>query len=445
MKQTNLLTDGNPIKTLLKFSFPFLISSFLQALYGAVDLLVVGQYSTSANVAGVAIGSQIMQTITSVILGLTTGATILIGQYFGGKKERNAAKTVGTFSLFFGILGIIITIVFLFTINFIIKLVNTPVDAKTSTYNYLFICTLGFPFIIGYNCLSGILRGSGDSKRPLYFIIAACIINIVFDFLLVKYFHMGANGAAFATVSSQGVSFILALLYLKNNRLPFKFNKKYIQIFPAKLKMIFQLGFPIALQDGLISISFLIITGIINNMGVIASASVGVVEKIIIFAMLAPSSIAASIAIITAQNIGAKKIQRAKHFLLLGIVFSLAMTASFFLCAQFIPEKLTSIFSTDSKVIHTAAKYLRSYSLDCLLVCFVFSMNSFLSGSGSSLFPMIHSLIATFTIRIPFSYFLSKVENITLLEIGFAAPLSTLFSFIMLLLYFRYWNRKYAV
>lgn len=445
MKETNLLTDGNPIKALFKFSFPFLISSFLQALYGAVDLLVVGQYSTSSEVAGVAIGSQMMQAITSIILGLTTGATILIGQYLGGKKERNAAKTVGTFTFFFGILAIIMTTIFIFNINFLINLVNTPAGATTSTYNYLFICTLGLPFIIGYNGLSGILRGSGDSKRPLYFIMVACIINIIFDFILVRYFNMGASGAAIATVSSQGVSFILALLYLKKNKLPFRFNKKYIRIFPAKLKMIFKLGLPIALQDGLISISFLIITGIINSMGIIASASVGVVEKIVIFAMLAPSSIAASIAVMTAQNIGAKKIQRAKKILILGIGFSLGITGFFFLFAQIIPEKITAFFSNDKEVIFTAAQYLRSYSIDCILVCFVFSMNSFFSGSGSSLFPMIHSLIATFTIRIPLSYFLSKITGITLLEIGFAAPLATLFSLIMSLVYFRYWNKKHII
>ena len=333
----------------------------------------------------------------------------------------------------------------MFSINFIINLVNTPEGAITSTHNYLFICALGLPFIIGYNGLSGVLRGSGDSKRPLYFIIIACIINIVFDIILIKYQNMGASGAAIATISSQGVSFILALLYLKKNHLPFKFSKKYIKIFPIKLKMIFKLGVPIAVQDGLISISFLIITGIINNMGIIASASVGVVEKTIIFAMLAPSSIAASIAVMTAQNIGAKKIQRAKKILLLGIGFSLLITGFFFLFAQFFPEKITAFFSNDKAVIHTAAQYLRSYSIDCILVCFVFSMNSFFSGSGSSLFPMIHSLIATFIIRIPLSYFLSKIPEITLLEIGFAAPIATLFSLIISLVYFRYWNKKHEI
>lgn len=445
MKEKNLLIEGNPVRILVKFALPFLFSSVLQALYGAADLFIVGQYATSIDVSGVAIGSQVMQTLTAVILGITTGGTILIGQYLGAKKERDVAKTIGTFISFFSIFAFILTLIMVFSTNIIVKAMNTPLEAQKTAYDYLFICSMGLPFIMGYNILSGILRGIGNSRTPLIFVLVACVVNIGVDVVLVKSLGMGAKGAALATISAQGISFLLGVLYIWKNKFPFKFTKKNLWIFPKKLKYILRLGLPIALQDGLIGISFLIITRIINNMGVIASASVGVVEKIIVFAMLPTSSIAAAIAVITAQNIGAGKENRARRMLKIGIGVTFVLALVLFGIFQISPEKITGFFTIDKEVVYSASQYLKSYSTDCLLVCFIFNMNSFFSGAGSSLFPMIHSLIATFIIRIPLSLFLSKIENVTLFELGLAAPIATFFSLIMCIIYMKKWKFKERV
>jgi len=447
MNQHKTLTEGKVIPTLLKFAFPFLLASLLQALYGAADLLVVGQFSNSAQVSAVATGSQIMQTITGIILGLTTGGTILIGQYLGAKKNKDIATSVGTIICIFAIMAAILTVLMVLLTSTIANLMNTPTEAMKYTKQYIFICSCGIPFIIGYNALSGILRGLGNSKAPLFFIAVACVINVTADLILVGVFHMGAAGAAIATVSAQAISFIFGIVYIKKKGFNFEFNRNHIRIESRKAKKIFQLGLPIALQDGLINISFIIITAVINKMGLTASASVGVVEKIIVFTMLPTVAFASAIAAMTAQNMGARKHERAKQCLYIGTVCSLVIGIICYTYVQWNPTSLTALFSKDTAVIEMASLYLKSYSIDCILVCFVFCINSFFSGCGNSLFPMFHSLIATFIIRIPVSFVLSKMAGITLYEIGFASPLATFASLVMCVIYFRSgkWNNDQII
>jgi putative MATE family efflux protein len=431
------LTEGKIFSTLLKFALPFLISSFLQALYGATDLLVVGQLSDSAGVSAVAIGSQVMQTITGVILGITTGGTILIAQYLGAKKEKDIAQTIGTIICMFSVISIVLMCIMAMLAGSITNIMDTPSEAITYTKQYIFICSCGIPFIVGYNAVSGILRGLGDSKTPLIFIAIACVINVFANLFLVGIFHMGASGSAISTVFAQAVSFVLAVLFLYKKGFSFEFNRSYIRFNGLRVKNIFKLGLPIAMQDGLINISFLLITTIINTMGLTASASVGVVEKIIVFAMLPPVAFASAIATITAQNMGAGKQTRAKRSLYYGIGCSLVFGIIFYIYSQINPSSLTAVFSNDIGVITTASLYLKSYSIDCILVCFIFSMNSFFSGCGHSMFPMVHSVISTFIVRIPLSLYLSKLPNITLYEIGFAAPLATFVSIVMCVFYMK--------
>lgn len=437
MEQQKTLIEGNVMTTLLKFSFPFLLASLLQTFYGAADLIIVGRFGSSAEVSAVASGGQVLQTITGIILGLTTGATILIAQYLGAGKDKDLAECIGTIACLFGILSVILTVMMIILTDSITNLLNTPTQAIQYTKQYIFICSAGIPFIIGYNAVSGILRGLGNSKAPLYFITVACIFNILGDIILVGGLHMGAAGAAIATVLAQGISFIVAILFLKKKGFAFDFQRRHIKIERRKGKRIFALGLPISLQDGLINMSFLLITAIINTMGLTASAAVGVVEKIIVFTMLVPIAISSAIAAMTAQNIGAGQQDRAKQVLYVGIGFSLVFGIFLYAYTQCHLTTLTALFSTDTVVIETAALYLKSYSIDCILVCFIFCMNSFFSGCGHSLFPMVHSLLVTLIIRIPVSFVLSKMPGITLYEIGFAAPLASFSSVIMCMLYMK--------
>ncbi len=441
MKELDL-TQGSVPKVLLRFAMPFLIANVLQALYGGADLFVVGQYDDAASVAGVAIGSQVMQTITGIILGLTTGTTILIAMGTGAKDDRKVAATIGTSVYFFTVTGIILTLVMVLFHRPIAALMHTPEEAMADTLHYILICSAGIPFIMGYNVVCGILRGLGDSKSPLYFVGLACIINIGADFLLVGGFGMRAAGAAIATVLSQGISFLTALWFLHRRGFHFEFTRRDIRFHKDLSRRIVTLGAPIALQDALINVSFLIITVIVNQMGVIASASLGVVEKIIIFAMLPPTAMAAAVATMTAQNYGAGLIQRMSRCLYSGIGISLVFGVSVCVYSQFLPETLTGIFTNDPAVIEMAAGYLRGYSIDCVMVSFVFCINSYFSGQGNSWFPMIHSMIATFLFRIPLSYLCGQLDPTDLVLMGYAPPLSTLVSLLICFWYLKRNNRK---
>ena len=326
--------------------------------------------------------------------------------------------------------------------NQIAEWMHTPTEAMSDTKSYILVCSTGILFIIGYNVVCGILRGLGDSKTPLYFIALACIINIVLDFILVGYFHLGATGAAIATVTAQGVSFATALCFLHRKGFHFEFTRRDIRLNGVLSKRILALGAPIALQDALINVSFLIITVIVNQMGVIASASLGVVEKIIVFAMLPPMAISSAVATMTAQNYGAGLIRRMNQCLLSGIGLALIFGVTVCLYSQFLPETLTAFFSKDPAVISMAAEYLKGYSIDCVIVSFVFCINSYFSGQGNSLFPMIHSLIATFLFRIPLSYWFSQIDSSSLFIMGFAPPLSTIVSLLICIWYLRYTKDK---
>ena len=444
MKELNL-TQGSVPKVLLQFAVPFLIANVLQALYGGADLFVVGQYDDSASVAAVAIGSQVMQTITGIILGITTGTTVLIAIAIGAKDDRKVAFTIGSSVWLFSIVGVLLTLVMLAFHGQITELMHTPAEAMADTKNYILVCSAGILFIIGYNVVCGILRGLGDSKTPLYFVGLACIINIVLDFILVGYFHWGATGAAIATVTAQGVSFGIALWFLYRHGFHFDFSRKDIRLNRNLSKKIMVLGAPIALQDALINVSFLIITVIVNQMGVIASASLGVVEKIIVFAMLPPMAISSAVATMTAQNYGAGLIKRMNKCLASGIGIALVFGVSVCVYSQFLPETLTAFFTKDAAVVAMAAEYLRGYSIDCIVVSFVFCINSYFSGQGNSWFPMVHSLITTFLFRIPLSWLFSHIDPTSLFWMGFAPPLSTVVSLVICLFYLYWWQKKLAV
>lgn len=436
------LVKGKISTTLLKFAVPFLVASLLQALYGAADLFVVGKFSDSAAVSAVAIGSQVMQTITGIILGISMGGTVLVGRCVGEKNDEGTAKAIGSLTILFAILAIVITPVMILSTDASISLMQTPIEAIKYTKQYIIICSMGIPFIIGYNAVSGIFRGMGDSRTPVYFILIACIINIVVDLILVGIFDFGAAGAAIATIAAQGISFLIALLYMIKKGFSFKMNKSDFRWHKESIKQILIVGCPLALQDALVNVSFLMITAIINTMGLVASAAVGVVEKIIVFAMLPPISFASAVSAMAAQNIGAGKLNRAKSVLRYGIIYSLIFGVIATIYCQIWPETLTAIFSNDAEVVTVAGQYLMSFSIDCTLVSFVFCMNGYLSGTGKSVVSLIHSTIATFGFRIPISYFLSKVQGVTLYQIGFAAPISTFVSVVICSGYFMWQNKS---
>ena len=441
MKERSL-TEGRIAPALVRFAVPFLLASLLQSFYGAADMFMVGKFSGSAAVSAVSTGSQIFTTITSTILGLCTGGTVLIAQKVGEKNDDGAAKAVGTMAVAFAVAGIVLVPVMLALAGPMTKAMQAPAEAFEFTKQYVMICACGVPFILGYNVTAGIFRGMGDSRTPVLFIFIACVINIVGDYILVGVLGLGAAGAALATIFAQGSSFILSVIYMVKRGLSFPFSRRYIAIDKPSLKWLLRVGTPLAFQSAFISISFLLITAIINAMGLVASAAVGVTEKLISFFMLPASSFSAATATMVAQNIGARKPERAMNSMICSMAVSFIIGTALTVYTQFDAESLTAIFSKDPEVIRAAALYLRSYSLDCIVVSFVFNLNSYFSGCGRSMVTMAHNVAATFLVRVPFSYFVSRMEGATLYHIGLAAPLASVFSVAVCIIYFIYLKRN---
>ena len=436
------LTEGKVAPTLVRFALPFMLSSLLQSLYGAADLFVVGQYAGAAAVSGVSIGSQIMSTVTMLILSLSMGGTVLIGNCIGQKNDEWAATAIGTMTVLFGLFALLLTPLMLLGTDAGVALMQTPPEAVADTRDYVFTCSLGLPFIIGYNALSGIFRGLGDSKTPVYFVALATVINIVADFVLVGGLKMGATGAAIATVAAQGLSFLAALVWMCKTGFSFPLTRRHLRLDGHSAKRILKVGAPLALQSTSVHLSFLIITAIINTMGLIASAAVGVTEKIMAFAFLPPDAFAAAVAAMTAQNIGAGKPERALQSLKWSIVFSLVFGLLVCGFANLFPEVLPAIFTTDGAVIRAAGLYMRTYSVDCILVAFVFSFNNYFSGCGNAMISMIHNVIATFAVRIPVTLVMSRLPDASLLHMGLAAPAASLLSIFICAGYFLWLRNK---
>ncbi len=442
MNQKTNFTTGPIVGPLMKFTLPIMGALVLQALYGAVDLLIVGQFASASAVSAVATGSQILHTLTLIITGLAMGITIVVGQQIGEKKEHLVGDTIGVGILLFTAIGLILTIVMLFTTRGFVTLMQAPKEAYEETVAYVMVCSSGIIFITAYNILGSIFRGIGDSKTPFIAVFIACVCNIGLDLLFVVSFQMGAAGAALATVMAQAISVLLSLLLIRRRGLPFSFSRKNLHFQKNLAGRIVRLGLPVALQDTLVSISFLAIMAIVNNLGVTASAGVGVAEKLCGFIMLIPSAYMQSMSAYVAQNIGAGQQKRARTGLLCGIATSFCIALVLGYVSFFHGSLLARIFSPEPAVIGAAADYLKGYAIDTLLTSFLFCFMGYFNGCGKTTFVMIEGVIGAFGVRIPVSYFFSKAAEVSLFHVSLATPSSSLLQIILCGIYFFWLYRK---
>lgn len=422
MNHDNLLTEGNVFHVLLTFSVPFLIANVIQALYGAVDLMVIGWYCSPESVAAVSTGTQVTQIITSMVSGLTLGGTILVGKYTGMKDEERTCRTIGTTLSLFAIVALALTVGMLAWRDSILFALKTPAASLDEARQYVTICFCGIFFICGYNAISAILRGYGDSRRPMYFVALSCVLNIIGDLVFVKYLNMGVAGTALATILSQSISMICSILYLNRRKFIFTFTLRNLRIDLDRAKELAMVGIPISSQECMVRLSFLYLTSVTNRLGVSAAAAVGIASKYDVFAMLPATSIASALAAITAQNYGAGKPERAKSSLAAGIGFAVLASSLFFLWAQLSPETMIGIFNTDPDIIEAGIPFFRSCSFDYLAVSFVFCLNGFMNGCSNTVFTMISCCFGALALRMPLIWLAYTYCPDNLLVIGSIAP-----------------------
>ena len=419
MHRSNDFTPGDIFLPLLRFSLPILAALILQTAYGAVDLWMVGRFATAADVSAVSTGSQLMHTITCVVTGLTMGTTVMLGQTLGQGKGEEAGSIIGSSIALFSLIAALLTAFTILGAGWLARITQVPEEAIPPSLSYIRMCGAGLCFITAYNVFGSIFRGMGDSKTPLMTVAIACAVNVAGDYLLVAVLGLGALGAAIASVA-------VSLLVVSRRGLGFPFSPRDIRFHRVKVGRILRLGTPVALQDGLVSISFLVILSIVNSLGLVASAGVGVAEKLCGFIMLVPSAFSQSVTTFVAQNVGAGRLDRGRKCLGQGILASLCFGVVIGYLSFFHGSVLAGLFNGDPAIVSAAADYLRAYAIDVLMTSFLFPFIGYFNGRGSTGFVMVQGLVGAFCIRIPVSFFMSRLLPVSLFRVGLATPCSSL-------------------
>lgn len=438
------LTTGSVWKTIVFFSLPYLLSYFLQTLYGMADLFIIGQFEPVAGTTAVSIGSQVMHMITVVIVGLAMGSTVTIGQNIGAGNKRKTAETIGNTITLFLSLSVVFMLLLLLLVKPIVSVMSTPQEAVSGTAAYLIICFLGIPCITAYNILSSIFRGLGDSKSPMYFIAVACAANIALDYLFIGALHLGPAGAALGTTLAQAISVVTAFVSIRKKETGISLHKQDFIPKRSVLKQLLRIGIPVALQDGFIQISFLLITVIANRRGLTDSAAVGIVEKIISFLFLVPSSMLACVSALGAQNIGARKPQRAKQTLRCAVLITVTFGVIVAVSMQFCSKSVVQLFTADALVAAAGSQYLRGYIFDCIFAGIHFSFSGYFCACGRSELSFLHNILAILLARIPGVYLTSTLFPSSLFPMGLATSAGSFVSVLICLIAYAYLNKTNA-
>lgn len=438
------LTSGSVFRNIVYFSLPYLLSYFLQTLYGMADLFIIGQFNGVDSITAVSVGSQVMHMLTVMIVGLAMGSTVMIGQAIGAGQKRDASNTIGNTISLFMLVSVIATGLLLALVKPIVGAMSTPAEAVSGTVIYLTICFIGIPFITAYNIISSIFRGLGDSKSPMYFIAVACTLNILLDYLLIGVFRLGSAGAALGTTLSQTASVIIALIVIRKKRTGLTLQKNDFK--PARRIMgkILKIGIPVAVQDGFIQIAFIVVTVIANRRGIHDAAAVGIVEKIIGVLFLVPSSMLSTVSALSAQNIGAGKHDRAALTLRYATFLAAGFGLITAIAIQFWAEPIIGIFTSEknAEVILLGSQYIRGYIWDCIFAGVHFSFSGYFCAYGRSGLSFLHNALSIVLVRIPGAYFASKFFADTLFPMGLAAAGGSLLSVIVCVIAYQYLKRQ---
>lgn len=436
------LTTGSVLKTIIYFALPYLLSYFLQTLYGMADLYITGQFNGVDSITAVSNGSQVMHMLTVIIVGLAMGTTVIIGKAIGGNKLDNAGRAIGnTITLFMGI-AIVMTIVFLIAAKPIVLLIGVPQEAVAGTVRYLIICFIGIPFITAYNIISSIFRGLGDSKSPMYFIGISCVTNITLDYVFIGLCDLGPSGAALGTVLSQTFSVIVAFISIRKRKTGIKLVKEDFIPDRKVLGEILKVGIPVAVQDGCIQVAFIIITVIANHRGLDDAAAVGIVEKMISAIFIIPSSMLATVSALSAQNIGAGKYDRAAKTLKYATMITSVYGVFMAVIMQVLAAPLLALFTKDEAVVVLGTQYMKGYIIDSIFAGVHFCFSGYFAAYGKSYIGFMHNIISITFVRVPGSYLASKLFGDTLFPMGLAAPAGSLLSVIICVCAYIYLKRS---
>ena len=436
----NDLTQGRVSKTLIRFTFPFFCGTFLHTLYSIVDMFIVGQYASAADMAAVSNGALIMYTVNTILTGYSTGATVFTGQIYGAKQEKNVRETISTIFCFFPLLAILLLALGLIFRHPLLGLLNTPAESYGAAEAYVRICMYGV-FFTGFFCaIASVLRGMGDSTGPTIFVSVSCVLNVIGDYFTVKVLGWGAAGAALATTVSQGCSVLIGLIYLKKRKFPFDFRPKSFRIFRDKLIGLVRMGTPTACQELLSCISFWFIEAMINNLGYFAAAAAGVADRVFSLGNVLAQSFSAATAAMVAQNIGAGRQERAHQSMRLSVVLCTAFGFVIMLIMWAVPEKIVGLFTKDADVITYGVQYLTFYKVDNILYAPALCLIGYINGLGRTRYTMFINLISALAVRLPLVWLITRIPGTTLREIGLSLPVASIAQLLLAGAFLLFWK-----
>jgi putative MATE family efflux protein len=408
VEQMKDLTSGNEARVILMFSLPMLLGNIFQQLYNTVDSMVVGRHLGKEALAAVGASFPIVFLLTALTMGISMGSTILIAQYYGAKDMGRVKKTIDTTFIFLFFAALAVTLAGLLLSNSILHFLKVPEDVLPKARTYLNIILLGSIVMFGYNTISAILRGLGDSKTPLYFLILSTLVNIGLDLLFVISFEWGVAGAAWATVIAQGVSFMTALWHLKRRFEIFHIDVRNMQFDRETLGLSVKIGLPSGIQQTLVSVGMLSLQSLVNGFGKDALAAYTVAGRLDSFASMPAMNLSAALSAFTGQNLGANKPERIRKgyqaSLFMACIISLALTV----VALTFKESLIAVFNTDPEVLSIGGRYLSIVSLFYIPFAAMFVTNGLLRGAGATMTTMTFTMISQLIVRVPAAYFLSK-------------------------------------
>jgi len=428
------LTEGNVARQLILFSLPLMLSNLIQTIYNVADMLIVGNYMGSVGISGVNIGGQVTFILTNIVIGFSVGGTVIIAQYLGSGDRKGMNETISTLLSFLLVSAVFFTVVMILLSDVILRVIQTPAESYEQARSYLNVTLLGTIFIFGYNAFSAILRGLGDSKRPLIFVSIACFTNIILDFLFVGVFHMESRGAALATIISQAFSMICCIIYLKKSGFDLKLGS--LRFYKQRFFMLMRVGIPVSIQNVIINFSFLFLTAISNGMGVSASAALGVVAKYNGFAILPAIAVGSSVSAMVAQNMGAGMADRAKKTLHTGFFLAFSVSLAVYIITNLFPEQILGLFGDDPDMIANGVDYIRTLSLDYLIVPATFCLNGLITGSGHTIVSSISGIMSSIGFRIPFAVLFGVTLKKGMRGLGMAAPIASLAATILVFCYY---------
>jgi putative MATE family efflux protein len=442
MNQTtgNDLTKGSIWQHLITFSTPLLLGNVFQALYNTVDSIWVGRFLGAKALGAVSVSFPIIFVLVSLVMGITMATTVLVAQYAGAKDLKMVSKTINNSFLLLGTAAITVSVLGLMLSKRILMWMNTPEDIIGYANDYLNIFLAGLIFMFGYNVVSSILRGLGDSRTPLRFLIIATITNIILDPIFIFGIgfvpKMGIQGAALATILSQAFSFVLALRFLnsRNHIVSVKFKEfKFDKELTSKT---IKIGLPAGVQQVIVSFGMIVMTGIINSFGTETVAAFGATSRFDQFAHMPAMSMGLAVSAMAGQNIGAGKNERVKGVYKCGSILTVAISAVITLLVMTAPKLILQIFTTEAHVLEIGSRYLRIVGLSYIPFALMFVTNGILRGAGDTIPTMVFSIVSLWLIRVPLARYLSSLGTLGVDGVWIAICVSSIISMLASQIYF---------